>query len=310
MSGAPSEAQQAAELSVDALAAVGRLRRLWPWLADAREPGVPGTASLVQRRISDAALRVEDEQVRRDRRAAAVSIRAGLTPTSEHPAPARLSVVRTRLAVAGAVRAVGSRLEVRLPAPRQDPSMARTDVPCTRCAGTGKHWLRGGEHRYGAGSCQMCGGHGRRCAICRASGPCHCNLADVITEALLEAVADELPKLTSRDDAGYAAQLLARAERACCSSLGLVDVDLRVISAPCPACRGRDLAADVSSSRALEWSVSCRSVLCRCTGPGCRCGRPVRWEGRRHRWPSGEFTDLARVLGVRLPLGEVVSAAR
>jgi hypothetical protein len=81
--------------------------------------------------------------------------------------------------------------------------------------------------------------------------------------------------------------------------------DRRRIHARCPACKLRDLWADVSSPRDVEWSVSCHNPLCACKGSGCGCGRAVRYDGRRHRWPTSEWLGvhgLAARLGVDLLL--------
>lgn len=294
----------AAELATDALHVVGRLRRLWPSLAEARHRGKPGTHLLVSRRMSQRQLEAETYAVRRDRFAAAQAIRAGRTPSGEHPAPARVGPLHARTVVAALVRSTARRLHV--PTAVTDPGSATGHLAdCPWCAGTGQAQIPAGWAPWAwptePVACFLCKGHGRRCTRCGAHGACGCTLADAIVDTLLDGLALVLPKVTEAAPAAAAARDLQRAERAARNALGIRDTDLRVITAPCPACDRKELAADVTSPKRQEWSVSCQSVLCRCEGPGCSCGRPVRWPGRKHRWPSWEFNTLADTLGVTLP---------
>lgn len=300
--------QQASELAADALAALGRVRRVWPWLAEARLPGVPGTAALVERQMSVQAERVEADQVRRDRKARTIALRNGLVGLSGPMAPpARLIAVRARQQVAAHVRGVAGRLGVTqglmLPQALADPSLSRTTSACPWCHGTGTAQRPPGWQWHWpdpAPSCSLCGGHARSCDTCGqfGAGGCHCDVADVVVDACLDAVSAALPVTGDPDVVAWCANVLGRADRIARTALGLSEVDLRIIKAPCPACGRRDLRADVASPKRHEWSVACHSPLCRCAGPGCGCQRPVRWEGRRHRWPAHEFADLAALIGV------------
>jgi hypothetical protein len=294
-----------AEHAHDALGGVGRLRRLWPWLGEARLPGRPGSHVLLERRMSAAAERVEAEQVRRDRRAKFLAIRAGKTPLGPGSAPLRLAAVRARASIAGQIRTVGARVHAELPARLADPTLRRPAAPCLWCHGAGVARVPAGWAPWAwparPPACALCGGHGSLCTVCGAVGGCYCDLADVVVDACLDAIAAALPALADPVAAEAAAGGLNAAADLACATLGLRDVDMRVIKAPCPACGRRDLWADVASPKRQEWSVVCRSELCRCDGPGCGCGRPVRWPGRRHRWPAAEFQPLADRLGVTLP---------
>ena len=122
-------------------------------------------------------------------------------------------------------------------------------------------------------------------------------MTDAVTAVALDAVARALPVLTVVDRAADTLRVLERSDEAARRVLGLGE-DWRVIKAPCPACGRRDLHAEVSSPRRDEWSVTCRAEMCACEGPGCGCGRPVRYRGRRHRWPVREWWGLADRIGV------------
>lgn len=302
----PTVDQRVTEHAYDALGGVGRLRRLWPWLGDARLPGRAGHHLLVERRLSEAEIRAEAEAVRRDRRAAADARRIGRTPAGPGHTPVRLGAIRARASIAGQLRSVGGKLGAALPAPLADPTLTRPHTPCAWCAGTGVTQIPDtwGPWAWPADppSCGLCGGHGAMCTVCGAVGACYCDLADVVVDACLDAIAAALPTQSDPGGAAAAAGGLNAAADLACATLGLRDVDMRVIKAPCPACQRRDLWADVASPRRQEWSVVCRSELCECQGAGCGCGRPVRWSGRRHRWPAPEFGALAERLGVALPL--------
>ena len=67
----------------------------------------------------------------------------------------------------------------------------------------------------------------------------------------------------------------------------------------CPACAGRALELDATLPQQRYWVVRCISLACRCCGPGCGCAQRVRYEGRRHAWAYGEFTDLQRAIAAR-----------
>lgn len=293
--------QRIAEHAHDAVGGVGRLRRVWPWLGDARLPGRAGAHLMLERRMSAAAEYIEAEQVRRDRRAKLLALRSGKTPLAPHAAPVRLGPVRARQQIAGQLRAVGGRLGARLPRRLADPTLAPAAALCGWCQGTGitqrpPGWV--GPWPGGPLACGLCGGYGRLCRVCATAGGCYCDLADIVVDACLDAITGALTAVVEEQVAEQAAGGLNRAADVACAALGLRDVDMRVVKAPCPACGRRDLWADVASPREMEWSVTCRSELCRCTGPACGCGRPTRWEGRKHRWPAAEFHTLAERLGV------------
>lgn len=304
-------AQQASDLCCDARAALGRLRRMWPMLADARLPGRPGAHTLVQRAMSVSAERAEAEHARRDRRAKALALRDGLNPTGPQQAPARLGALGARARVAAQVRAVADRLAGDGPAAvlLRDPSIDGPQAvqQCPWCGGAGVALRPDGwvwAWPDDPPSCGLCGGHGRRCNGClRVGRPCHCELTDTVVAACLNLTGDRLapPGVACPDTAAWAAAALNGAANLAATALGMTDIDLRIIKAPCPACDRRELFADVASPEPDEWSVQCRSLLCRCNGPGCGCGRPIRWLGRVHRWPAREFPELADRLGVQLP---------
>lgn len=294
--------QRVTEHAYDALGGIGRLRRIWPWLGESRIPGRPGASALVERRMSEQAALIEDEQVRRDRRAKFLALRDGKTPAGPGHTPLRLGAVRARSSIAGQIRVVGISVRATLPRALTDPTLHRRAHDCPWCDGTGLAQIPPGWIPWAwpdpAPSCSLCGGHAKLCAVCAALGPCACDLADVVVDACLDAIAAALPHLRDPVLAERAAGGLNAAADLGCATLGLREVDLRVIKAECPACGRRDLWADVASPKHTEWSVTCRSKLCRCAGAGCGCGRPVRWPGRAHRWPADEFGDLAHRLGV------------
>jgi hypothetical protein len=290
--------QLVTEHAVDALGGVGRLRRVWPWLGDSRIPGRPAAHLMLEQRMSERAERVEAEQVRRDRRAKHEALRNGKMPLVAHRSPVRLGAVRARATIAGQIRSVGGRLGAQLPARLADPTLRRPSTPCPWCEGDGRAqrppgWVWAWPAH--PPTCALCGGYGAVCATCTAAGGCYCDLADVVVDACLDAIAAALRDVTDPAVAQAASGGLNAAADLACATLGLRDVDMRVIKAPCPACKRRDLWADVASPKRDEWSVVCRSELCRCGG------RPVRWPGRRHRWPAAEFGALADSLGVSLP---------
>lgn len=303
-----------AEHAHDAVAGVGRLRRVWPMLGDARLPGRPAPHLMLERRMSPEAALIEDQQVRRDRRAKMLALRSGKTPLPSFPAPVRLGPVRTRARIAGQIRAVGGRVHAALPARLADPTLTGPQRVCPWCHGAGRAQRPNGWTGVWPGlppaapalgaapACSMCGGHGRVCSTCNTAGGCWCDLADVVVDACLDAITTALASTADPALAEHAAHALNGAADLACHALGLRDVDMRIIRAPCPACDRRDLWADVASPKPMEWSVVCRADLCRCTGPACGCGRPTRWSGRRHRWPADEFGALADRLGVLLPI--------
>lgn len=302
----PPAVRRITEHAYDARGGIGRIRRVWPWLGEARLPGRAGAHMLLERRLSATAERIENEQARRDRRAKLIALQTGRTPLAPFAAPVRLGPVGARGRIAGQLRAVGGRLGARLPGPLRDPAVSGPLRSCPWCVGTGRTQRPAGW----AGpwpaqpiSCGLCGGYGQLCTVCGTAGGCFCDLADVVVDAGLDAIAAALAAVADEATAAHAARALNAVADVACTALGLVEVDLRVIKAPCPACGRRDLWADVASPKEIEWSVSCRARLCRCTGPGCGCGRPTRWAGRAHRWPAEEFPALAARLGVDLPPG-------
>jgi hypothetical protein len=319
-----SPAEQAAVLATEALAALGRLRTVWPWLAQARTPGTPGTLAMVERRISEAAEHIEAEQVLRDRRAKLAALCGGSgwdvstrpasrgTPTmppGTHPGAARIGPIKARVQVARQVgelaRYLAAATEPR-PAPAAVPATVPQDryLPCPWCAGTGRALKPDGwvwawpAHPV---SCPLCAGWGAVCGICRQVGPCQCDTSDEVMAAALRAIGGHLRTVTCPQLAATAAGTLTRADETARRVLGLGPDDHRVIKAPCPACGRRELCAEVSSPNRDEWSAVCRSRLCVCRGPGCGCGLPIRWQGRRHRWLADQMWDLAERLGVTVP---------
>jgi hypothetical protein len=300
-----SAQQRVAEHAYDALGGVGRLRRVWPWLGEARMPGRPAAHLLLERRLSPRAEQVEAEQVRRDRRAKFLALRGGKTPLAPFAAPVRLGPVRARWLIAGQIRAAGGRIGAELPHYLTDPTLLRREKLCHWCGGAGEAQMPAGwiprSWPLEPVTCGLCGGYGRVCAVCATAGGCHCDLADVVVDGCLDAIAAAVGSVADAEVAERAAGMLNSAADLACTTLGLSEVDMRVIKAPCPACGRRDLWADVASPKPDEWSVICRSDLCRCTGPKCGCGRPTRWAGRKHRWPAAEFHALAGRLGVGLP---------
>lgn len=299
----PSANERIMEHAFDAVGGIGRLRRVWPWLGEARMPGRPAAHLLLERRLSPDAERIEAEQVRRDRRAKMIALKTGRMPLPPFAAPVRLGPVRTRARIAVQLCAVGGRVHAQLPHRLTDPTLDAPRRLCKWCQGTGRAlrpagWA--GAWPAQPVTCSMCGGFGEVCTLCGTAGGCYCDLADVVVDACLDAIADAIGSVADENLAELAAAGLNGAADLACHTLGLRDVDMRVIKAPCPACERRDLWADVASPNPNEWSVVCRSDLCRCQGPACGCGRPTRWAGRRHRWPAEEFPALADRLGVRL----------
>jgi hypothetical protein len=296
--------EQIMEHAYDARGGVGRLRRVWPWLGDARLPGRPAPHLMIERRMSADAERIEAEQVRRDRRAKHLALRAGRTTLAPYAAPVRLGPIRTRARIAAQLRTIGIRLGAWPGDELADPTLDAPRRTCSWCAGAGRvlrpaAW--DGPWPAEPVTCGMCGGFGAVCMLCETAGGCYCDLADVVVDAWLDAITAALDTIGDPESARRAATGLNGAADLACATLNLREIDMRVIKAPCPACDRRDLWADVASPRPDEWSIVCRSDLCRCAGPRCGCGRPVRWYNRRHRWPATEFHDLARRLGVRLP---------
>jgi hypothetical protein len=66
---------------------------------------------------------------------------------------------------------------------------------------------------------------------------------------------------------------------------------------PCPACGRRSLESQTVAAHKPAL-IMCVRPDCRCRGFDCLCRRPGRVPGLRHIWPSTEFGQLARRLGV------------
>jgi hypothetical protein len=286
-------------LAAEALAAVGRLRQAWRWLADARYPGTPGAYATLERRRTATARAIESREAIRDRAAKQLAIQAGRTPAGHSPGAARIGPLTVRTTVAADLRRLTERLT---------DTLTQVELPdrwCPWCAGTGVAQQPAGwvwPWPTIPVRCSRCLGYGIACGTCDAIGLCGCDPADVTVAASLDTITQALPAVTDPTVAADAARTVERCDRACRDVLGLGQ-DRRVLRTPCPACNYRDMYAEVSSPRRVEWSVVCGAPSCTCSGPGCGCGRPVRYRGRRHRWPWTEWHDLAGRLGV--PVGEL-----
>lgn len=295
-------ADAASFLADEAVAALARLRQAWPWLAQARLPGVPSTVALVERHLSPTAEAVEADHVRRDRQAGLLAVRSGVVPTGPIRAPARVGALKARAAIQHDVRRLADRLQDAVGALNVP---ARRAEACPWCRGQGvalrpADWDPAWHWPDRSPTCSMCGGYRQCCPTCRGYGPCGCDDTDLVVMAALDVTAAALPHLLHPEQAADACRVLERCDKQARRVLGLAE-DRRVIKAPCPACDRRgELVAEVTSQNRDEWSVTCVSQLCTCSGPGCGCGRPVRWRGRRHRWPAREFPALAELLGVDL----------
>lgn len=309
----------------EALAAVGRLRTAWGWLGDLR---LPGRVSATERFVTVQQERIEVVQVRRDRLAMRAALSGGtqpgagkdpakrgtpMVPIGPHPDAGRPGVIAARasicttlatLAVSAATAAGRGTPSVAVP----DPTMRVLAVGCGWCVGHGyllppPGW--GWEWPPEPVGCPRCYSRGtiptgNRCVVCGATGPCGCDLADAVVDVALALVAESLPDLPEAEET---ARALRTADRLARRVARVVD-DRRRIHARCPACGQRELWADVSSTKDAEWSVSCTNPMCRCA-PTCGCGRPVRYLGRRHRWPSREWMGrhgFAARIGVDLHL--------
>lgn len=331
----PSEA--ARFLTAEALAALGRLRTAWPWLAEARIPGpeAPTVASPNRREVID---RIRREQHVKDRAARLRALSGGAgpdvstslatrgvasAPLGAHGDAARTAPIAARREVAEMVVRLADRLDQFVHPARQPrrivwPVISDATVygegRCRTCSGTGyaaqPHWWPTAELWPPArdpeepGGSRIPAGTPLPCHACAGHGRTHqavyLDASDVLVAAALRMIAGHLRTLSDVDVAADAARTLGRADRV--ARTGARAGEHRIhIKAPCPACGARDLWAEVSSPEREEWFVRCESRLCACRGPACACGRPVRYRGRRHHWPSTEWASLSRQLGVALP---------
>lgn len=267
---------------------VGEIRAAWDWLGEQRIPGP--TASPTERHITAEQQGIEDREAARDRAArhppapppsshalpsGAARAVNGVHPAmaaGPHPDAARLSPIHGRIIVAAqlrraadtiyAVAAGGARFEWRVPDPAARPA-------------------------------------GSRCGVCDHYS-CGHDLDDAQVHAALAVITGVIAQADVDDNALHALHFaLERANRDARRAAGAADVHL-VLKAACPACNNRDLVADCTSPKREEWSIRCRSSLCRCAGPGCGCGCAVRYPGKHHVWPAdnGGWHDLAARLGV------------
>lgn len=266
---------------------IGEIRAAWDWLAEQRIPGP--TMSPTERHITAEQQGIEDREARRDRAArhplppppsshelpsgAARAVNGTHPPMASgpHPDAARLSPIHGRIIVAAQLRRAADALHT---AVTGGPFGWKITDPGARPAGA-------------------------LCGVCGRSG-CGHDLDDAQTHAAL-AVMGALIGQGDADEAALAALhwALERANRDARRAAGAADVHL-VLKAPCPACDNRDLVADCTSPKREEWSIRCRSSLCRCQGPACRCGCAIRYPGKHHVWPAdnGGWHDLAARLGV------------
>lgn len=311
----------------EALTALGRLRTAWGWLAELREPGRQPTT---HRYLTDRQVEAEADQVRRDREAQADAMCGGTRPghsmdpalrgnpttvTGPHADAGRPGVIAARseiaatcLTLAGLVGEATSTWTGGVSDPTDRPRVAG----CGMCHGKG-HIPYGGPGEVAR--CPRCLGHQLlptylECGVCGTVDVCACDTSDSAVNASLDCLSQALPYLAgSTGQAGEqiaadAHRVLTWCDRLARRTAGMLE-DRRRIHARCPACQQRDLWADVSSPRDVEWSVSCHNPLCQCRGSGCGCGRAVRYDGRRHRWPTTEWLGphgLAARLGVDLVL--------
>lgn len=288
----------------EATATLGRVRTNWPALSDARYPSAPGPHARPQRYRAPQHHQAEDRQVRRDREAAFEAVRAGRVPSGPKPAPGRVDIISVRASVADDLRRLADRLAEGVLGGRVSVHLPDAQ-PCTWCQGTGEALMPAGwvpwawpDHPV---SCSRCGGHGYACTVCTAVASCGCDRSDVVVHAAMAVVAAALPLVDDHHRAADACRVLERSDKTVRRALGLAE-DYRRLPVPCPACGYRDLCAEVSSPRRQEWSVACGAESCVCRGPSCGCGRPVRYRGRRHRWPWEEFPALIERVGVDVPL--------
>lgn len=306
-------------LTGEALAALGRLRKAWPWLSQVRVPGryVPVLRPPDERESTRARAR---EQWAKDRHAAYEAIKAGRKPTGPHADAARIGPIAARARIAVDVAAAAGRLlEHRGVSTRSvvlQPAGYGMSTECRACSGTGQtpppRWWPAGKDWPARPASWPPDLHGpvhlppcRHCRGGRVAVAVVFDQADAVVVTGLEIVAALLPEVT---DELVAAEVLRTLDRAALLAHRVcgVDEDRRWLDAVCPACTRRNLHVEVGSINRAEWSITCAHPLCRCKGPGCKCGRPrsVAVEGRRHLWPAAEWdgpTGLARRLGVDLP---------
>lgn len=315
----------------EAIAALSRLRAAWPWLAELREPG---PTSPTRRYVSARQAATESYLHRRDRAARHVALSGGsqpdvrwniahrgtpTVPMGPHGDAVRLGPVAARAEIAATT--VALLRDVWAYVQGEDWDVTIYD-PTQRAFASLCGWCRDGileppsawpgEWPADPITCPRCNGRGTVptgavCLTCRTAGPCDCDATDAVTLAAFAALATVLPKLDEDEDGEHfsivAHRVLRRSDEHVRRVARVLD-EARRITARCPACGQLELWADVTSTDERDWSIACRNPLCECRGPGCGCGRPVRYQGRRHRWPQKEWHDpggFADRLGVRLP---------
>lgn len=244
-----------------------RLRIAWAWLQLLVEPGhasVPsGTA-------------VDDERAERlealghsDRAYRAINLREGMSALPASPAPVRVGIVDTQIAVHGHVASAVTMLGA-----TGSTWTRRRAATAARTVPAALDWLAGFELGLGV--------TGRDGVWLRPGA------VDRIRDADLAAAVD---------------RLLQRADRAARAVTGDEDdAPIRPLEHRCPACGHRSLQLEILGRDRSTWLTRCVSDRCRCTGPGdqetpaCGCLRRAPSDvGRHHVW---RYSDLDGPLGL------------
>ena len=300
-----------------AYAALAAVTEAWPWLAEVAAPGRDVHAGDMP--PTPAQQRIEAEQLRRDRAAKQAALKAGTTPTP-HADAARPGPLVARADVARAVRVLTERVwganhnNAAMAWPVVNPTMRQITVACWYCEGRGEAYMPRNPTSNDLTdvwwtTCAICRGFGEvgsgeACAVCGASKACHCDLADATLAAAATVLTRELDRVDSVTLAAEAARTLERADRTARRACRAVEVWL-CLHVACPACRRRDMRAEVSSPDRSRWTIRCAFALCRCKGARCPCGRrELAVDGERHSWVAAEWdgpTGLAARLGINLP---------
>lgn len=302
-------------LVAEARTALAMLLEAWPWLSDMAVPGPQAPTPAMY--VSEQQQRIEADQVRKDRAAAFLAVQKGRVPTP-HPDAARPVPVAARGTVVDMVRRLTERLwadhrdGAPLLWPIRDPTTRPPMIGCWYCERAGvttvvNEHRQPGEPEFHTGTCPVCRGQAQLanlapCWVCLRVGPCRCDLADAYMVAVGQILGGELGRIRGEATAAAVLSVLEKANEITrrAARVDAAEIHLR---AECPACRRRELVADVSHLDPANWIIRCRSDLCRCNGAGCACGRPVRYKGRPHRWPTSEWDGdhgLASRLGVDL----------
>ncbi len=288
----------------DALIALSRLRQSWVWLGDAMVPGKAIPLPFVVG--DDKTRRIEADQRRADREAAAIAVKYGRVP-NPHPDAPKVGPLSTRAMILLSVVGLSQRMWFVRTGERlqwagvTDPSARSTVTGCWTCDSAGVTHVP--HTRFDAAKgiyvhrierndrCPDCRGFGRRpsghqCGVCGAVRQCSCDLADAymsIAQGLLyrELTARRVVSDVAVDARKTLFEADQRARRAC--NLGELEWE---IPDPCRVCRRRSMWAVCTEPDAKKWVMECRYAGCVCTGAGCRCGRPQRVAGQRHRWPA------------------------